>query len=49
MLVKVTILRIEIEEREMEPSPVVKVFYRLLSWLNMLDSGKTTFEFQPLY
>ena len=49
MLVKVTILRIEIEEREMEPSPVVKVFYRLLSWLNMLDTGKTTFEFQPLY
>jgi hypothetical protein len=46
ILVKVKIGRAEMQEWEPEqPSPVTKVVHRVLSWLNMLDSGKTMYQF----
>lgn len=46
ILVKVKIVRAEMQEWEAEQaSPVTKVVNRVLSWLNMLDSGKTMYQF----
>lgn len=45
ILVKVGVTRVEMQEWEQEPSPVTKVVKTVLSWLNMLDSGKTMFQF----
>jgi hypothetical protein len=45
ILVKVKVVRVEMQEWEQEASPVSKVVKGVLSWLNMLDSGKTMYQF----
>jgi len=49
ILIKVTISKVEIQEWVAATSMLEKTIHTFLSWFNMLDSGKTVFEFQPVY
>jgi hypothetical protein len=44
VLIKVKITRAEMQEWELEPSPVAKLVNRVLAWLNMLDTGKRMYQ-----
>jgi hypothetical protein len=49
ILVKVTILKVEVQEWIPATSILEKTIHTFLSWCNMVSSGKTTYEFQPSY
>lgn len=44
ILVKVKVGLVEVQEWVTDPSPVTKMVNRVLSWFNMLDSGRTMYQ-----
>jgi hypothetical protein len=44
ILIKVKITRAEMQEWELEPSPMAKLVNRVLAWLNMMDAGKKMYQ-----